>query len=208
MAKKKIVEIFERKKVKVLKREFFIRDTRTVAKDLLGKNIVHKINEKKLVAKVVETEAYLGDGSDPSCHAHNGPTPRSKIMFGLPGFAYVYFSYGNHWLLNFVTEKEGKAGAVLIRAVEPVEGIEIMKNNRQNIKNEFDLSNGPAKLTKALAITKEYNGKDITKNNFFVEDNRDNFRIVATKRIGISSGKEKLYRFYIKDNPYISKKSH
>ncbi len=183
-----------------LSRKFYSRNTKTVAKELLGKILVHK----KCKGKIVETEAYFGK-NDPASHAHCKITKRNIIMYQKPGTAYVYFTYGNHWLLNVVTEKEGIPGAVLIRAVEPLEGIKIMKRRRKinNIKN---LSNGPGKLTKAFGINKKHNGLDLTKDNLFIEDSKEKFEIVNTTRIGISKGREKLLRFYIKDNEFVSKK--
>jgi len=174
-----------------LSRKFYSRDTKTVAKELLGKILVHKTKRGILKGKIVETEAYLGV-NDPGSHAYKGITPRNKVMFGAPGKIYVYFVYGNHFLLNIVTEKEGKAGAVLIRALEPVKNI-----------NE---TNGPGKLTKEMKITKEFYGKDITKKPLYVLNNKSNFNIVKTTRIGLSKGQEKLLRFYIKDNRFVSVK--
>lgn len=191
--------------MKILDKNFYSRDTSKVAQELLGKNIVHKINGHELVVKIVETEGYLQN--DPACHASRGLTPRNKVMFGPPGRVYVYFSYGNHWLLNFVTEKENVPGAVLIRAVEPVKGIEIIRNNRPGIKKDIDLTNGPGKLTQALAITKDFYGLSLTGNNFYVENNGiKTFEIFTTTRIGISEGCELPYRYYIKGNKFISRK--
>jgi len=169
-----------------LGREFYERNTQKVAKDLLGKILVH--GKKK--GKIVETEAYFGL-KDPGSHACNGPTPRSKIMFGPPGFAYVYFTYGNHWMLNAVTERDGRPGAVLIRAVEPL----------TNVSN----TNGPGRLTKAFGIDKSHNGADITCGCLRIEDSAEKQKIVTTTRIGLSKGEDLRLRFYIKDNPYVSK---
>ncbi len=168
---------------------FFARNTKTVAKELLGKILVHG----KLCGKIVETEAYFGTG-DPGSHAFKGPTPRSKIMFGPPGYAYVYFTYGTHWMLNFVCEKNGKPGAVLIRAVEPIK--------------PKARTNGPALLTKAFGISGKQNGIDLTSGNLYVEYSNEKPKIITTTRIGLAKGKgdDLKLRFYIKSNSCVSRK--
>ena len=183
-----------------LSRKFYSRNTKTVAKELLGKILVHK----KCKGKIVETEAYFGK-NDPASHAHCKITKRNIIMYQKPGTAYVYFTYGNHWLLNVVTEKEGIPGAVLIRALEPLEGFRTMKKRRK-VKDIKNLTNGPGKLTKAFGIDKRHNGLDLTKYDLFIENSNEKFEIVNTTRIGLSRGKEKLLRFYIKGNEFVSKK--
>ena len=183
-----------------LGRSFYSRKTDLVAKDLLGCILVHKFDGKKLSGRIVETEAYFGE-NDPGSHASRGMTPRNRIMFGKPGFAYVYFVYGNHYCLNFTTEPEGKAGAVLIRALEPLEGIEEMKRRRGR---EDNLTNGPGRLTQALGITKEHNGTDLTGNEIYVLRGRKPEEIVRTTRIGLSNGKNLLLRFYIRGKKFVS----
>lgn len=188
----------------VLPRDFYKRKTDVVARELLGKLITRKTKAGTMSAKIVETEAYFGNGEDPASHAHNGPTPRSSIMFGDCGHAYVYFNYGVHWLLNFVAKNTG-AGAVLIRAVQPVDGLELMLKNRPT--GASNLTNGPAKLTKAFGIDGSLNGFDVTKpkSSLYVSSFlTPPFDIVTTTRIGIKSGQEKLLRFYIKDNAFVS----
>lgn len=175
----------------IIKKSFYNKDTKTVAKELLGKFLVHEIDGKKLIGRIVETEAYYGE-NDPASHACKGITPRNKIMFGPPGKAYVYFIYGNYYLLNIVAEKKGKAGAVLIRALEPV----------KNIKN----TNGPGKLTREMKITREHNGLDVTKKPLYILNNKSSFDIVKTTRIGIKKGDDLLLRFYIKGNKFVSRK--
>lgn len=172
-----------------LKREFFSRNTKTVAKELLGKILVH--GNKR--GKIVETEAYFGTG-DPGSHAFRGPTPRSKIMFGPPGHAYVYFTYGTHWMLNIVAEKDGKPGAVLIRALEPIEP----KDAR---------TNGPALLTKAFGISGKQNGADLEVSKLYVEDSDEKPIIVTRTRIGLAKGKgdDLKLRFYIAGNKFVSR---
>ena len=183
-----------------LGRGFYSRKTDVVAKDLLGCILVHNLNGRRLSGRIVETEAYFGK-NDPGSHASRGMTPRNKIMFGKPGFSYVYFVYGNHHCLNFTTEPEGTAGAVLIRALEPIDGIDEMKRRRGK---ENNLTNGPGKLTQALGITKEHNGMDLTGKDLYVIKGDLPKEIVTTTRIGLSSGKELPLRFYIRGNKFVS----
>ncbi|RJQ31357.1 MAG: DNA-3-methyladenine glycosylase [Actinobacteria bacterium] len=204
--------------MQILDKSFYQQKTLEVTRDLIGKLIIVNSNGSKIVAKIVETEAYTEN--DPACHANKGMTPRNEIMFGPGGYAYVYFSYGNHWLLNFVTGKEGVGEAVLIRAVEPVEGLDVMRKNRlpayakatarqgrPKVIRKIDLTNGPGKLAQALGITKGYYGMDLTSKQFHVSSNGEKSgRIITTTRIGISQGCDLPYRFYLKDNPYVSKK--
>lgn len=176
---------------------FYNRDTILVAQELLGKILVRKIDGEKLSGRIVETEAYTGPG-DPASHAFRGPTPRSRIMFGPPGIAYVYFCYGVHHLLNVVTEKYGKAGAVLIRGLEPLEGVDrMMKNRSRNTENS--LLDGPGKLTKALEINLSLNGWDLTRGNeLYILNNAESQsgeRIIVSPRVGIKNGTDKLWRF-------------
>ncbi len=177
-------------------RSFYARDTREVARNLLGKILSCRTPEGMAKGRIVETEAYYGD-KDPPSHACRGKTPRSKIMWGRPGVTYVYFVYGIHYMLNVVTEEEGTPGAVLIRALVPVESIELMKKRRktQNIKN---LTSSPGKLTQALGITTRDNGVDLVGSHLWVEEGRsEKFDIVSTERIGIKVGKKPKLRFYI-----------
>ena len=193
-------------KGRILTRSFYTRKTDIVARDLLGKLIVCPAKNKILSAKIVETEAYFGNGEDPASHAHRGPTPRSAIMFGPAGVAYVYFNYGVHWLLNFVAKEDSQAGAVLIRAVQPVEGLELMLKNRPTAAS--NLTNGPGKLTKALGIDGSHNGIDVTKvkSKFYVADFLSaDFEIGESCRVGIKKGVEKQLRFFIKGNPFVSR---
>jgi len=187
-----------------LDRNFYSRNTETVAKELLGKTLVHRTKEGICKGKIVETEAYFGDG-DPASHAYRKKTKRNFLMFEIPGKSYVYFCYGNHWLFNIVAKESKVPGAVLIRALEPLEGIEIMKKRRGTDKIK-ELTNGPGKLTKALGMEREQNGIDLIGDTLFLEDSNENFEIVKAKRIGISKGKSKLLRFYIKNNEFVSRK--
>lgn len=149
-----------------LNRDFFNRPTTEVAKDLIGKYLVFEECE----GRITEVEAYVGDGSDPACHAHRGKTPRNEVMFGPPGHSYVYFIYGMYHCLNFVTEEDGRAAAVLIRGVESLDG--------------------PGKLCREFNITREHSGIDICEDkNFYVEDRGHRpIKIVESPRIGIKVG--------------------
>jgi len=191
----------------VLPRSFFTRDTLTVARELLAKQLARRVGESDLVGKIVEVEAY-GGADDPASHAYRGMTPRNQVMFGKGGFAYVYFTYGKHYCLNVTTEKEGVPGAVLIRALQPVSGIEMMRRNRRRKRLRY-LTNGPGKLTEAMGITKRQNGLDLTKGGeLFIREPQveEDFEEVSTGRVGIRVGVEKPWRFYIKSNSFISRK--
>ena len=195
------------KKLETIKREFYAENSVKVAEKLLGKLLVRELPEGTLIGKIVEVEAY-GGRDDPASHAYRGKTPRNQVMFGKPGLAYIYFTYGMHYCLNVKAEREGVPGAVLIRALEPIEGIEIMKKNR-GVEKITELTSGPAKLTKALRITTELNGWDLTlgKKLFICKSPREEkFEIVAAPRIGIKAGTERLWRFYIRDNAFVSVK--
>ena len=174
-------------------RSFFTRDTVTVAKDLLGKNLCRMYDGQLYKGMIVETEAYRQN--EPACHAYCGLTPRNQVMFEAGGVSYVYFIYGMHFCMNVVTELKGSGCAVLIRALEPV----------MNIDN----TNGPAKLCKAMHITRGENGLDLTDKNsgLWIEENQiiEPENIVTTTRIGISQAVDYPWRFYIKDNPWVSK---
>lgn len=139
-----------------LPRHFYNRSTLTVARELIGARLVRVLEGVKLVGLITETEAYIGE-EDLACHAKAGRTPRTQVMYGPPGYAYVYFTYGNHWMLNVVAEREGFPAAVLIRAIQPVAGAEIM-SARRNGRDTF----GPGKLTQAMGITEKQNAADLT----------------------------------------------
>lgn len=189
-----------------LTREFFGRDTATVARDLLGKELVRTFEGRRLGGKVVETEAYYGEG-DPPSHASNGRTPRSEIMWGRPGLVYVYLVYGIHMMFNVVTEPENSPGAVLFRAVEPLEGVDFMAGAR-GVEKVEELTSGPGKLTEAFRIGKEENGLDITESEelgLVDRPDQEDLEIVTSTRIGISEGKEKELRFYLEGNRFVSR---
>ena len=189
-----------------LPRTFYGRDTLTVARDLLGKNLGRSTDAGQIVAKIVEVEAYRGS-DDPASHAYRKKTQRNQLMFEKAGIAYVYFIYGNHYCLNVTTEGEGIPGAVLIRAIEIVEGLEIAQMNRKT-RTRANLTNGPGKLTQALAISKAQNGLDLTlQEELFIyhAETVDDFEIVTDQRVGITAGREKPWRFYISGNKFVSK---
>lgn len=195
-------------KLKKLPRSFYLRPTLTVAKDLLGKLFVRRVRNKFIIGKVVEVEAYCE--GDPASHSYRGKTKRNSVMFWEGGHLYVYFTYGMHFCANVVTEQEGIGEAVLIRSVEPIEGIEIMKKNRGLKANETverTLTNGPAKLCKAFGITRKHNGVDLLNDEIFLaEGKKIPTRSVGTStRIGIKKGTEKTWRFYLKESPFVTK---
>jgi DNA-3-methyladenine glycosylase len=185
--------------MKILKKPFYQRDTCTVAKELLGKKLVRVINGHILAGIIVETEAY-GHANDSASHAYRTQTNRNAPMFGQVGCVYVYFVYGNHFCFNIVVKADdAPAGAVLIRALVPTDGIALMQQHRT--KNDLRiLTNGPGKLTQALNIHKTHNFVDLTQQGqIFVIDQPaiDASKIIQTPRIGISSGKDKYWRFLI-----------
>ncbi len=194
-----------------LPRSFFDRPTQTVARELLGCRLVRKLGNTLLAGAIVETEAYIGE-RDLACHAKAGRTPRTRIMYGPPGFAYVYFTYGMHWMLNLVTEAEGFPAAVLIRAFEPLEGIERMQELRGG-KPLSQLASGPARLTQALGIARGENGMDCCRSGSSLTLTRGEVvpasSVVATPRIGLGQTPEpwlsKPWRFAIRGNEFVSR---
>jgi DNA-3-methyladenine glycosylase len=185
-----------------LPRKFYSRETKKVAREIVGKILVHRIEEGVLKGKIVEVEAYLGL-DDPGAIGFRRVKSIPEALLMPAGYAFVYFTYGNHWMLN-VNAKTGKLGAVLIRALEPLEGIEIMKRNR-GLDDTKNLTNGPGKLTKAFGIDKRHNGLDLTGDELFIEDSDERVKIAESTRIGISKGKSKMLRFYVRDNRFVSK---
>lgn len=201
--------------MKKLNREFYNRDSIVVAKELLGKVLVYESGGQKISAKIVETEAYMGI-EDKAAHSYGGRrTPRVEVMYGGPGVAYIFLIYGLHCCFNIVTNEADIPQAVLIRAVEPVEGRECMAQRRFGTSYEQltksqrkGLTNGPGKLCGALSIDRNVNGEDLCGNNLYLEEGEDQeFSIVTTKRVGIDyseEAKDYPWRFYIKDNEYVS----
>ena len=184
----------------ILPRSFYNRPTLTVARELIGARLVRILGGVKLVGLITETEAYISQ-KDLACHAKAGITPRTQVMFGEAGRAYVYFTYGNHWMLNVVTEREGFPAAVLIRAIQPVEGVEIMLE-RRNGRDTF----GPGKLCQALGVTKAENGVDLTtkRAGLWIETGIRVPNSLVTKgpRVGLNNTPEpwlsKPWRFLVK----------
>lgn len=202
-------------------KEFFARDTLLVAKELLGKVLVREFNGMTLKGRIVETEAYIGS-VDKACHAYGGKrTPRVEPLYGEPGVAYVYFIYGMYYCFNIITKEEGSPEGVLIRAVEPLEGLDVIsqlrfKKSYKELTNtqKKNLTNGPGKLCMAFGITKENTWDDLTENKeLYVEEQLiqyhiNDFEVVETTRVGIDYAEEArdfLWRFYIKGNKYVSK---
>jgi len=188
-------------KYKTLNRNFYIRDTSRVAKELLGKVLVKVSGGNIMSGIIVETEAYYGM-KDPASHAFRGSTPRSNIMFGKAGIAYIYLCYGVYWLLNIVTEKKGTPGAVLIRGIKPVDGISDMQKRRKITDADPKLADGPGKLTIAMDIDSSDNEKDMTdiRSGIYILDNDlddKDLIIKNTKRIGITNGKDRLLRYIV-----------
>jgi DNA-3-methyladenine glycosylase len=183
--------------VKKLPRAFYDRDTIIVAKELLGKFIIHKSRGVKRIGRIVETEAYLGP-HDLAAHSARGRTERNKVMFGPPGHAYVYFIYGMYFCMNVVTECEGHASAVLLRAIEPVKHID-------------DRTCGPGLLCRTMKIDRRRNGHDLLSDNFYIAapTKAEIFKTVKRPRIGVDYARhwaKRHLRFYIKGNPFVSRK--
>ncbi len=195
-----------------LSRDFYLRHPTNVAKDLLGKTIVYYQYKKKYSAKIVEVEAYRGS-TDKSAHSFGGISKRNKVMFDKGGKLYVYLIYGIHYCANVVTGLQGQGDAVLIRAVEPIEGIDFMTKNRtakkkSKLLSQTQLTNGPAKLCEAFGINKTHNGMDLTGDDIFILDGEpiNKNQIVTTTRIGITKSTELKWRYYIKENKFVSRK--
>lgn len=171
---------------------------------LLGCHLVRTINGRKLAGRIVETEAY--DQTDAASHSYRGRTPRTDVMFGPAGYLYVYFTYGMHYCCNVVCGPEGHGSAVLIRAVEPLDGEELMMDFRGG-KTEADLTNGPAKLCQAFRIDRVLNGQDLQKDplKLIIQPPVKQTDIVQTTRIGITQAKDVPWRFYLRDNRFVSK---
>lgn len=202
---------------KRLDSSFFARPARQVAVELLGKSLVRVVNGRRLSGIIVETEAYC-DAAEPdlACHGdrtnQGQPTPRTAVMFGPAGFAYVYFTYGMHWMFNIVTGQAGQANAVLIRALQPVEGVEQMMVNR-NGRSHSQLTNGPAKLAQALAIDKSLNGENLCAADGVIwletAPAAPPEAIATGPRIGLGQTPEPWlslpWRYWLRDNPFVSK---
>jgi DNA-3-methyladenine glycosylase len=188
----------------LLPRDFYTRSALEVAPDLLGKILWRKSPQGVTAGRIVEVEAYMG-AQDPASHAYRGPTPRTQVMFGEGGFAYVYFTYGNHYCMNVVTGPAGPASAVLIRALEPLQGIELMQKRRlrQELK---DLCSGPGKLAQALDIDLRQNGADLcrARSELSVREGEAPSEIAHSPRIGITKATDLEWRFFVPGHPHVS----
>lgn len=196
---------------KQLSLNFYQNDVLEVAKQLLGKALIKREKGQILAAKIVEVEAYRGK-SDQAAHSYRGKTKRNEVMFKSGGFLYVYFIYGIHYCANVVTGKENDGDAILLRAAEPLLGVDIMRRNRYGAtegtaKQIDNLTNGPAKLAKAFKLNGEYNGVNLASGDiFFIEfEEIEKNDICTSKRIGISKSKDLPWRFFIKNNRFLSK---
>jgi len=197
---------------KKLKKSFYRREVLVVARELLGKVLVKSNGKEILAGKIVEVEAYHGD-TDEAAHSYGGVTERNEIMFEAGGYLYVYFTYGAHHCCNVVTGKKGQGTAVLIRAVEPVIGLDRMIKNRfgRKLKNDreiINLTSGPGKVCQAFKFDRTHSGADLTGEDIFILDG-EKIRtkdIGISKRIGITRSVDLPWRFFIKDNPYLSSK--
>jgi len=192
-----------------LPRSFYSRPTLRVARDLLGKYFIRRAGRFVFVGKIVEVEAYRGS-IDPASHAYRGKTPRNEVMFGEAGHLYVYFTYGMHFCANVVTECPGKAGAVLLRALEPIRGLERMKLNRTTKGRSLDLfqlTNGPAKFCQAFSIVRNDNGTDLLGDRIYITEGEPvvDSEVSRSQRVGIRTGRDKKWRYFVKGNPWVSR---
>ena len=197
-----------------LPRSFYLQPTLRVAQLLLGKILVRRWRSGILAGRIVETEVYLG-AADPASHAYRGKTMRNEVMFRIGGHLYVYFTYGMHFCCNVVTEEEGIGHAVLIRALEPLEGIRVMARNRGiKLSGEGDesarlhLCSGPARLCQALGITRKENGADLCESVIWISQDRAPqapSQVATSTRVGITEGTGLEWRFFIRDNPFVSR---
>jgi DNA-3-methyladenine glycosylase len=196
----------------ILKRDFYARPTLQVVPDLLGKLLVHRTPEGTAAGRIVEVEAYIGE-DDPACHAAPGPTARNEPLYGPPGIAYVYLNYGLHYLVNAVTEDEGSPAAVLIRALDPIAGVELMRRRRSGarwrkgkpVPHDHELCRGPGNLTAALGITLAHNRLPLTRRPLTIED--DGVRTEAVQwspRIGISVATDRPWRCSVAGHAAVS----
>jgi DNA-3-methyladenine glycosylase len=190
------------RRAEVLPRSFYMRPAAEVARDLVGKILVHG----RTAGRIVEVEAYLGR-NDRAAHAWHGLTMRTKVLFGPPGHAYVYFVYGMYDCLNVVAEPEGSPGCVLVRALEPLAGVALMRRRRRGVRRLEDLASGPGKLTIAMGITRRHNGADLTHGPLTIRQikGEEPFRIDVTPRIGIRHSKEWPLRYLMAGSRFLSR---
>ena len=196
-----------------LTKAFYERDALTVARDLIGCVFVHRLPHATLAVRLVETEAYRGE-QDPGSHGFRGMTPRTRTMFGPPGHLYVYFTYGMHWCVNIVCGPEGTCEAVLLRAGEPLDGIEVMRENRNGIMNDRLLTAGPARLAQAMGIAKQHDGASLLRGGEFhcatdaLSEELHSGEVAQTPRIGLAVGRgdEIPWRFVVPGHPHASRR--
>ncbi|HJU72655.1 MAG TPA: DNA-3-methyladenine glycosylase [Gemmatimonadaceae bacterium] len=198
--------VARRPRVQPLPRSFYDRDTETVARELLGAVLEHRTSEGVASGRIVEVEAYLGP-HDPACHAAAGRTARTEALFGPPGSAYVYFIYGVHWCVNAVTREAGFGSAVLIRALEPLRGIPLMRQRRPKAPHDYDLANGPGKLCAALGIDATQNGTSLQQGRLRILPGHpvSDGDVLVSPRVGITKAAHEMLRFAVADNPYVSR---
>lgn len=191
-----------------LPKSFYARETEVVARELLGTTLVCETDEGVASGRIVETEAYLGE-HDLACHAAAGRTPRTDPLYGEPGTAYVYFIYGVHWCVNAVTRPAGHPSAVLIRALEPLDGLGLMRRRRSAARRDVDLTNGPGKLCQALGISGDHNRLPLERSPLQILRGRpvDDTDVAITPRIGITQCADWPLRWVISGNPYVSRRS-
>jgi DNA-3-methyladenine glycosylase len=201
-----LLSVLRTEVIATLPRSFYSRPTLDVAADLLGKVLVHQTRAGVAAGVIVEAEAYIGE-DDPACHAAPGPTKRNEPLYGRPGIAYVYLNYGMHYLVNAVTESEGSPAAVLIRALAPLDGVQLMQRRRANGRpvREADLCRGPGNLTKALGISLKENRLDLTNSRLWIEDRGMTAGILRWgTRIGITRGAERPWRCWADGHECVS----
>jgi DNA-3-methyladenine glycosylase len=194
-----------RRPADTLPADFYARETELVARDMLGAILECHSPEGVCAGRIVETEAYLGE-HDPACHAAVGRTARTLPLYGPPGTAYVYFIYGMHWCVNAVTREEGLPSAVLVRALEPLDGIELMRRRRPGARRVEELTNGPARLCRALGITGVHNGLSLQHPPLVVRRGRPvpDDAVAVTRRVGITKAAEWPLRWLVRDNAFVS----
>jgi DNA-3-methyladenine glycosylase len=191
---------------RILPREFYHRETEIVARELLGTVLECETDEGVASGIIVETEAYLGE-HDLACHAAAGRTARTEHLYGPPGISYVYFIYGMYWCFNAVTREEGAPSAVLVRALEPLDGLALMHKRRPRIRNNVDLTNGPGKLCTALGITGAYTGRSLQRKPLVIREGEPVAadRVEVTARIGITKSADWPLRYLVRGNRFVSR---
>ncbi|MBA7465585.1 DNA-3-methyladenine glycosylase [archaeon] len=191
--------------VEPLERSFYRRDTATVAQGLLGKTIVRRLGHQVLTGRIVETEAYYGD-KDPASRAYRGRKNYNSPMFDEPGRLFIYMVH-SWWLLNIAAHEPGEVGAVLVRALEPIDGVPVMEDNR-GVTDLYNLTSGPGKLTKALDVTKDLHGLDVTEGSAelkIVDGGPEEFQTATSHRIGVTRDLPRELRYYIRGNRFVSR---